>query len=200
MKMTGIVKSYMDYGQFVEDMIRSGWVREQIAVDQTNISLAATQALTAGNSGNVITITCPSGKVMSIMGSQQVPAGADRATAHAFWMRIASGPTEISELIHVNIQKTTPSTSVVPLIKDIYQSLSLVLQHNVNAAGAPGGATVGNLYKADDQIHRFRKGIILYTNEQLQVQLVNTTAAATTLVTAANTQFSIDMDLWTPVV
>lgn len=190
--MAGIVKTYMDYGQFVQDMINAGWVREQIAVDQTNTNLSAVQGLLAGGTGNVITITCPSGKVMSIMGTQQVPAGADRATAHAFWMRLASGPTEISELIHVNIQKTTPSTSVVPLIKDIYQSLSLIQQHN-----APGAA---NLYKNDDQIHRFRKGIILYTNEQLQIQLVNTTAAPTTLVIAANTQFSIDMDLWTPTI
>ncbi len=198
--MTGVVKTYMDYGQFVQDMINSGWVREQISVDQTNTNLSATVALAAGGTGNVITVTCPSGKVMSIMGTQQVPAGADRATAHSIWMRLASGVTEISELTHVNIQKTTPSTSVVPLIKDIYQSLALVLQHNVNSLTAPGGSTVGNLYKADDQIHRFRKGIILYTNEQLQIQLVNTTAVATTVVLAAFTQFSIDMDLWTPTV
>lgn len=193
--MVGIYKTYQDYSQFVEEMEADQWHREQIAVDNTNTNLAAVANLAAANSGTVVTITCPPGRVMSIMGTQQVPAGADRATAHAFWMRLASGPTEINELIHVNIQKTTPSTAVVPLIKDIYQSISVVQQHNRALI-----ATLGDLYKSDEQIHRFRKGIVLYGQEQLQIQLVNTTAAAVTQVISANTQFSIDMDLWTKTV
>lgn len=193
--MVGIYKTYQDYSQFVEEMEADQWHREQIAVDNTNGNLAAVANLAAANSGTVITITCPPGRVMSIMGTQQVPAGADRATAHAFWMRLASGPTEINELIHVNIQKTTPSTAVVPLIKDIYQSMCNVQQHNRALV-----ATLGDLYKSDEQIHRFRKGIVLYGQEQLQIQLVNTTAAAVTQVISANTQFSIDMDLWTKTV
>jgi len=193
--MVGIFKTYQDYSQFVEEMEADNWHREQIAVDNTNGNLAAVANLAAANSGTVITITCPPGRVMSIMGTQQVPAGADRSTAHAFWMRLASGPTEINELIHVNIQKTTPSTAVVPLIKDIYQSLCNVTQHNRALV-----ATLGDLYKNDEDIHRFRKGIVLYGQEQLQIQLVNTTAAAVTQVISANTQFSIDMDLWTKTV
>jgi len=193
--MVGIYKTYQDYSSFVEEMEQDNWHREQIAVDNTNTNLAAVANLAAANSGTVITITCPPGRVMSIMGTQQVPAGADRGTAHAFWMRLASGPTEINELIHVNIQKTTPSTAVVPLVKDIYQSLCIVQQHNRALV-----ATLGDMYKNDQDIHRFRKGIVLYGQEQLQVQLVNTTAAAVTQVISANTQFSIDMDLWTKTV
>jgi len=168
-----------------------GWEREQIAVDNTNANLALTvDQLVAGATGNVITITCPPGRVMSMMGAQQVPAGADRGTAHSFWMRLTSAGTEINELTHINIQKSTPSTAIVPLIKDIYQSVCLVAQRVV----------AGNLYKSDDQIHRFRKGIVLYGQEQLQVQIVNTLAIPTNVVTANNTQFSIDLDLWTKVV
>ncbi|MDD3813228.1 MAG: hypothetical protein PHZ02_01170 [Desulfocapsaceae bacterium] len=188
--------TFEEYSSFVREMQNDMWNREQIAVDNTNTNLAATQDLLPGNTGNVITITCPPGRVMSIMGTQQVSAGADRATAHAFWMRMASGATEINELIHVNIQKTTPSTAVVPLIKDIYQSLCNVQQHN----RAVANAVTGDLYKNDDQIHRFRKGIILYGQETLQIQLVNTVAQATTRVVATQTQFSIDMDLWTKTV
>jgi hypothetical protein len=198
--MAGMYKVYQDYSEFVAEMEADIWNREQIAVDNTNTNLAATTGLAAGNTGTVITITCPPGRVMSIMGTQQVPAGADRATAHSFWMRLASGGSasnsEIDELTHVNIQKTTPSTAVVPLIKDIYQSVCAVQQHNRSVASR----VTGDLYKNDDQIHRFRKGIVLYGQEQLQIQLVNTTAIPVTLVTAAFTQFSIDMDLWTKTV
>ncbi len=206
--MAGIYKGYQDYSEFVHEMEEDNWHREQIAVDNTNTNLAATAAVTAGNTGTVITITCPPGRVMSIMGSQQVPAGADRGTAHAFWMRLASIATaEIHELTHINIQKTTPSTAVVPLIKDIYQSVSIIKQHTfdtlhvpVTLAGVSGTPLTGNVYKSDEEIHRFRKGIILYGQEQLQIQVVQTTAQPVQGVAAANVQFSLDMDLWTKTV
>lgn len=198
--MPGIFKGYQDYSEFVHEMEEDGWEREQIAVDNTNTNLAATVAQAiAGATGNVITITCPPGRVMSMMGSQQVPAGADRGTAHAFWMRLTSAGSEINELTHINIQKSTPSTAIVPLIKDIYQSVSLVAQR-VGAGLIDAAQFSGNQYKSDDQIHRFRKGIVLYGQEQLQVQIVNTVAIPSNVVTANNTQFSIDLDLWTKVV
>ncbi len=194
--MPGIFKGYQDYSEFVNEMEQDGWEREQIAVDNTNTNLAATFGVTAGNTGTVIEVTCPPGRVMSMMGAQQVPAGADRGTAHAFWMRLTSIGTEINELTHINIQKITPSTSVVPLIKDIYQSVSIVAQRV--GAGVIAGTTFSqNLYKGDADIHRFRKGIVLYGQERLQIQVVQTTAIAVNTVTAANTQFSLDLDLWT---
>lgn len=197
--MPGIFKGYQDYSEFVHEMEEDGWEREQIAVDNTNTNLAATFAVTAGSTGTVIEVTCPPGRVMSMMGAQQVPAGADRGTAHAFWMRLTSIGTEINELTHVNIQKVTPSTAVVPLIKDIYQNLSIVAQR-VGAGVIAGTPFSGNLYKGDDDIHRFRKGIVLYGQERLQIQVVQTTAIAVNTITAANTQFSIDLDLWTKTV
>jgi hypothetical protein len=138
---------------------------------------------------------------MSVRGTPLVPAGADRSTALSIWLRITSLGVEINELTHINLQKTTPTTAVVPLIKDIYQSLSLCAQHNFNTLNPPPTAsTNGNLYKGDDQIHRFRKGIILYGQEQLQIQVVGTTAMPLQIVSAANTQFAIDMDFWTQTV
>ena len=198
--MAGMYKGYQDYSEFVHDMESDGWQREQISVDNTNTNLAATvgQAV-AGATGNVITVTCPPGRVMSMMGSQQVPAGADRGTAHSFWMRLTSVGNEINELTHINIQKSTPSTAIVPLIKDIYQSMSLAAQR-VGAGLIAGAQFSDNLYKSDDNIHRFRKGIILYGQEVLQVQVVNTVAIPTNIITANNTQFSIDIDLWTKTV
>ena len=199
--MPGIFKGYQDYSEFVHEMEEDGWEREQIAVDNTNANLAATvNQLVAGATGNVITITCPPGRVMSMMGAQQVPAGADRGTAHSFWMRLTSAGTEINELTHINIQKSTPSTAIVPLIKDIYQSVCLVAQRSAVGLVFAGQVASTNLYKSDDQIHRFRKGIVLYGQEQLQVQIVNTLAIPSNVVTANNTQFSIDLDLWTKVV
>ena len=198
--MPGIFKGYQDYSEFVHEMEEDGWEREQIAVDNTNTNLAATVAqAVAGATGNVITITCPPGRVMSMMGSQQVPAGADRGTAHAFWMRLTSLGAEINELTHINIQKSTPSTAIVPLIKNIYQNMGLPAQR-VGAGLIAGAQFSGNLYKGDNEIHRFRKGIVLYGQEVLQIQIVNTTAIPSNIITAANTQFSIDLDLWTKVI
>jgi hypothetical protein len=198
-------KAYQDYSTFVSEMMADSWHREQITVDQTNNNISAVFGLavagaTAGAS-TVITITCPSGRVMSVMGTQQVPAGADRSTAHSIWLRLTSLGVSLNELTHINIQKTTPTTAVVPLIKDIYQSLSLVLQQNITTMNPPPTAsTNGNLYKGDNEIHRFRKGIILYGQEQLQIQVVGTTAMPLQIVSAANTQFAMDMDFWTQTV
>lgn len=197
--MVGIFKGYQDYAEFVHEMETDGWQREQITVDNTNTNLTTLYAVTAGAGGTVIEVTCPPGRVMSIMGTQQVPAGADRATAHSFWMRLASQANEIDELTHINIQKTTPSTAVVPLIKDIYQSLSIIQQHNQNSFLVVA-STVGNLYKSDDQIHRFRKGIVLYGQEKLQIQTVNTNPVPGNTVTSTRTQFALDLDLWTKTV
>ena len=201
--MVGIFKGYQDYSEFVHEMENDQWHREQIAIDNTNTALAAMATVGVNTTGAVITITCPPGRVMSVMGSQQVPAGADRGTAHAFWMRLASSAVgEIHELTHINIQKTTPSTAVVPLIHDIYQSLGIIQQHNMDTMHAPPGlaSELGNLYKSDDMIHRFRKGIILYGQEQMQVQVVNTAAQANQGVVNTFTQFSLDTDLWTKTV
>jgi hypothetical protein len=196
---------YMSYAKFVKEMITDNWHREQITVDQTNTNVSATIAVAVAGAtsgaNTVITITCPSGRVMSMMGTQQVARGADRSTAHSIWLRLSSLGIELNELTHINIQKTTPTTAVVPLIKDIYQSLSLCNQHNINTLNPPPGtSTQGNFYKGDDQIHRFRKGIILYGQEALQIQAVGTTAMPLQIVSAANTQFAIDMDFWTQTV
>jgi len=200
-----IFTTYESYEKFVQDMMKDNWQREQIAVDNTNTSLTTLLGnVAAGASASVIEITCPPGRVMSIKGTEQVAQGADRASAHGFWMRLACGTTgvlgqEIDEMTHVNIQKQTPSTAVVPLIKDIYQSMSLCQQHNRNIIN-PVVATVGNMYKGDENIHRFRKGIIIYGQDRLQIQVVTTTAIATTQITGLNTQYSIDMDLWTKII
>lgn len=200
-----IFTTYESYEKFVQDMMKDNWQREQIAVDNTNTSLTTLLGnIAAAGSGSVIEITCPPGRVMSIKGTEQVAQGADRASAHGFWMRLACGTTgilgqEINEMTHVNIQKQTPSTAVVPLIKDIYQSMSLAVQHNLNTI-VIANAAVGNLYKGDENIHRFRKGIIIYGQDRLQIQVVTTTAIATTQITGISTQYSIDMDLWTRII
>jgi len=200
-----IFTTYESYEKFVQDMMADHWQREQIAVDNTNTSLTTLLGnIAAGAGGSVIEITCPPGRVMSIKGTEQVPQGADRASAHGFWMRLACGTTgvlgvEINEMTHVNIQKQTPSTAVVPLIKDIYQSMSIVQQRG-NAAPLGSVSIANNVYKGDENIHRFRKGIIIYGQDRLQIQVVSTTAIATTQVTGVNTQFSIDMDLWTKII
>ena len=201
-----IFTTYESYEKFVQDMMRDNWQREQIAVDNTNTSLTTLLGnIAAGASASVIEITCPPGRVMSIKGTEQVAQGADRASAHGFWMRLACGTTgvlgqEINEMTHVNIQKQTPSTAVVPLIKDIYQSMAIAQQHNQNTIVMANSATNGNMYKGDENIHRFRKGIIIYGQDRLQIQVVTTTAIATTQITGLNTQYSIDMDLWTKII
>jgi hypothetical protein len=69
-------------------MESSGWAREQLTVSELGTNLVSTHSVERDNSGSVIEIRCPAGRIITIMGTNQVPPGADGMSANTFAMRI----------------------------------------------------------------------------------------------------------------
>jgi len=118
------------------------------------------------------------------MGTQQVPAGADRATAHALILRLAgTDETELSRRLKIKIEKVKPSEEVVMLARDFYSMFSLTKQ---------GGATPVD--KSDNEIYRWRRGIVLYGEEVMKISLVSEADIA---IDSSYVKMQMDLDLWT---
>lgn len=181
-----ITKQYNDYGEYVKEMEAEGWVREAITIGENNTTLVATFAVAAGGSARCIEITCPAGRIMSFMGAEQVPSGADRQTAHFLILRLAgTDETEMQRLRKLNIQKIQPSGAVVPIDEVFYSHVALT------RTGAAADLT--RLDKAENEIFRWRRGIVLYGNEILRISTLNNDIA----LAVANIRLSATADLWT---
>ena len=178
-----MVKEFSDYSEFVNRMEASGWYREQLSIDENNTFLVETYSVAIGASTRVIELTCPAGRIITTMGTQQVPAGADRSTAHALVLRLAgTDDTEMSARKKVKIEKLKPSEEVTMLSRDFYSMFSIVRS---------GGDTP--TYKGDNEIYRWRRGIVLYGEEKMRVSVVSTDLA----INSSYVTMQMDMDLWT---
>src|SRR3972149_5979804 len=78
-----------DYTAYCDYLESRGWTREQITLDELNTNLVTLFGLAAGGTGTVIDIRAPAGQKISIMGTQQIPRGADARSAHALRIRLA---------------------------------------------------------------------------------------------------------------
>lgn len=184
--MDGLVKQYNDYGEYVRAMEADGWVREAITIGENNTTLVATFAVAAGGAARVVEITCPAGRIMSFMGAEQVPSGADRQTAHFLILRLAgTDETEMQRLRKLNIQKLQPSGAIIPVDEVFYSHVCLT---------RTGAATdLARTDKGENEIFRWRRGIVLYGNEILRISTINTDIA----IAVANIRLSATSDLWT---
>lgn len=182
----GLVKEFADYSEFVKAMRAEGWHREQLSIDENNTQLITTFAVATGASTRAIELTCPAGRIITTMGTQQVPAGADRSTAHAVILRLAgTSEVEMNRRYKIKIEKIKPSEETTLLARDFYSMFSLTKQ--VVAAG--------DMDKADNEVYRWRRGIVLYGNEILRISPVATDIA----LTVANVRCQLDVDLWTKI-
>lgn len=180
------VKQFNDYSEWIAYMQAEGWIRESITIGENNTTLVATFAVAAGGSARCVEITAPAGRIMSFMGSEQVPAGADRQTAHFLILRLAgTDETEMQRLRKLNIQKIQPSGAVIPVDEVFYSHVTLT---------RTGAATdLARTDKADNEIFRWRRGIVLYGNEILRISTINNDIA----IAVANIRLSATADLWT---
>lgn len=182
--MVGMVKEFSDYSEFVRAMEAEGWYREQLSIDELNTTLVATSSVAAAGTGVVVTVTCPAGRIITTKGVEQIPAGADRGSAHALVLRLAgTDETELSRRVKLKIEKVKPSEEVTMLSRDFYSMFSLTKQ---------GGATPVD--KADNEIYRWRRGIVLYGEEKMKVSIAS---AADIAVNSAYVRCQLDLDLWT---
>ena len=187
------MSSKPDYEAYCNLLESRGWMREQLTLDELNTNLVqlagigVLPGINIGQTGIAIQITTPAGQKISIMGTQQIPRGADARSAHALRLRIAdSTDTEINLLTKIRITKEKTSEAVVQLARIFYQDCNLT--KNALIAG-----TFPVTFKTDLEWYRFKQGIELNGQQFLRIYVVNSPVGI-----AGNTiRFALDMDLWT---
>lgn len=174
-----------DYTSYVDYLEARGWRREQLTLDELNTNLVTLTDVMANTTGVAIDIKCPAGQKVSVMGTQQVPRGADARTAHSLRIRFAdSADTEISLTTKIRLTKEKTSEAVVQLARVFYADVNLTKNT---------GAMTATTYKTDLEWYRFKQGVELNGEQHLRVYAV----APNIVVDNDHTKFALDLDLWT---
>jgi hypothetical protein len=182
----GMVKKFEDYSVFVQEMEASGWYREQLSIDENNTFLVATFTATSPTTGRVAEVTCPAGRIVTTKGVEQIPAGADRGSAHAVVLRLGgTDDLELNRTFKVKIEKIKPSEETTMVARDFYSMFSLTKQI--------GTATVQEALKSDNEIYRWRRGVVLYGEEKMRFSVITPNIT----VSSGNVKIQMDLDLWT---
>jgi len=199
--MTGIATKprYDEYVMYLES---KGWRREQLTLDEINTNIVTTQAVAASATNWAIDVRAPAGQKITLMGTQQVGAGADARTAHALRIRFAdSSENELAFNTKIRITKEKSSEAVVQLARIFYADVNLVKQPG--AAGGVAAASQPVTYKTDPEWFRFKQGVELNGEQRLRIYIVNTLGTVATTQAAvpanmptANMRFALDCDLW----
>lgn len=174
------------YDAFGHHMETQGWIREQLSIDESSTNLVTTNDINVGDTRNVIDIRCPAGRSITIMGVEQVPNGIDPATAHRVILDIRDTyGVEIPGNTKIRIVKMKPSQQIVQLVREFYSIFSL------NRAITTEIGTI-RVYKADNELYRWRRGVMLNEEELLRIEIINSEVK----IPSGNVKFTIDMDLW----
>ncbi len=171
----------------VRDMMEQrGWRRESLCIDENNTNLTTTNEARAGDTQNVIGIRCPSGRSITVMGIEQVPDGIDLMAAHRIILDIRDiHGVEIPPYTKIRITKVKPSEEVIQLVRDFYSIFS------PNRVITTEIGTV-RVSKADNELYRWRRGVMLNGEEHLQIYIVNSEVK----IPNNNVKFIVDMDFW----
>ncbi len=176
-----------DYTAYCDYLESRGWRREQITLDELNTNLVTLFGLAATNTGTVIDVRAPAGQKISIMGTQQIPRGADARSAHAVRIRLAdTSDVEINPYTKIRVTKEKTSEAIVQLARVFYADMNLTKQ----IVGAGGGL---NLQKTDLEWYRFKQGIELNGEQHLKIIAV----APDLAISSSFIKFALDLDLWT---
>lgn len=182
-----MVKEYADYGQFVDMMQAAGWIRKQKNIDENTTSIVQTFSTAANvTEAKVIEITCPAGYIITTKGVEQIPAGADRGSAHAMTLRLAgTDNTQINRDVKVKMEIIKPFEDTKLITRDFYSMYSITKQ-----LGVAGIST--DLDKGDNEIYRWRRGFALYTQEVFRISVLNPNIA----VDKYHVTMQMDLDFW----
>ncbi|MDD3474351.1 MAG: hypothetical protein PHP08_00425 [Candidatus Dojkabacteria bacterium] len=187
-----------DYTSYVEYLESLGWRRSQIVLDEKNTRIVTLTGGPVGNTTAVIDVRCPAGQKMSIMGTQQVPAGQDFNTAHALRVRLA-GTTdqEISPLTKIRITKEKTTEDLVQLARPFYQDVSITKQRI-----AAVGTQLGHQFKTSSEYYRFTQGIELNGEEHWFLYVVGESPTGGPIlpdiqIDTTHIKFALEVDLWT---
>jgi hypothetical protein len=175
-----------DYTAYCDYLESRGWSREQITLDELNTNLVTLFGLALGNTGTVIDVRAPAGQKISIMGTQQIPRGADARSAHSMRIRLAdTGDVEISPYTKIRVTKEKTSEAIVQIARVFYSDANLTKQNGASAALA--------LQKTDLEWYRYKQGVELNGEQHLKIIAV----APNISIDSAFIKFALDLDLWT---
>jgi hypothetical protein len=161
------------YGEYVDYLSDRGWHRELMVIDQNNTNIVATFSIGRETTGTIVDIRCPAGMKMSMMGTKQVPRGADVRMAYSFGLYITDdNGEEIPDETKIRITKIKPSEYVVQLARIFYQDVKMTQDGETS--------------------YRFIQGIETNGHEHLVVHLIN----ASKDIPSENIRFKMEADLW----
>lgn len=182
-----MVKEFADYGQFVDMMQKAGWIRKQKNIDEHTTSVVQRfTAVALVAEARVIEVTCPAGYIITTKGVEQIPAGADRGSAHAMTLRLAdTDDTEISRRTKLKMEIIKPFEDTKLITRDFYSMYSLTKQLGVALATT-------DLDKGDNEIYRWRRGFALYTQEVFRISVLSPNI----MVDSAHIALQMDLDFW----
>ncbi len=161
------------YAEYVDYMLGRGWHRELIAINQNNTNIVTTQSIYKDTTHNIVDVRCPAGMKISIMGTQQVPLGADARVAYSLGLYITdNNGREIPNDTKIRITKVKPSEDIIQLTRIFYQDIKMT--------------------KEGEALYRFRQGIEMNGQEYLVAHMIN----APEEIPSENIKFKMEADLW----
>lgn len=183
------------YDEYIAARESQGWIREHFSVDELNTNMVTTQLVGAGSTAWAIDMQSPAGQVISVLGGNQVTAGADLTSAYPLVVRLAdSADNEISFRTKIRITKESLSEATKPLERTYYSA--------INATKIPTGVNANTtLYKTNSEHYRFANSFELLGNQRMRIYIVNTVGTVATPTTTAsipttNISFALTIDLW----
>lgn len=184
------------YDEYMAYLESRGWTREHMSVDELNTNLVTTQAVAGGATGWAIDILAPAGQKVSVLGKNQVTAGADASTAYPLVVRFAdSSDNEVSFRTKIKITKESNSEALKPLERTYYSA--------VNATKVPTAVNATTtVFKTDAEHYRFNNSFELNSQQRVRIYVINTVGTVATPSTTANIpttniSLSLTLDLWT---
>ncbi len=171
------------YAAYVDYMESRGWRREQLTIDERYTNLVTTHSLERETTGTVISIRCPAGRNITVMGTNQIPVGADGRSADTIILKIADkNDVEISRYTRICIDKTRYNARIM-LVRSFYYDFSLTRRVNDNGI---------KIYKTYEEWYRWRAGIHLMGEDTLRINIVNSPVD----IDRKNIKIAMDMDYW----
>ena len=188
MEETPSIRQYSDYNEMMAVLEQQGWKRRHRKLNENNTELVTTFALALGGTGRVVDITVPSGfRRMTIMGTNNVPAGADRASAYPVTLRCAdTNDAEILDITNAQIQSVDPYTDQYTNVDTEYHTLSLTESRAL-------GVVYPEKLKRETEKFRLDDGVMLESGQILRFNIL----APDLAIAAANVKMSAVVDLWT---
>ncbi|MFH0837464.1 MAG: hypothetical protein V1870_05005 [Candidatus Aenigmatarchaeota archaeon] len=184
------------YDEYMAAREAAGWEREHFSVDELNTNMVTLQAVGAGVTNWAIDMQSPAGQIISVLGGNQVSAGADLTSAYPLVVRMAdSSDNEISFRTKVRITKESLSEATKPLERTYYSAIN-----NTKIPGTVQATTT--LYKTNSEHYRFSNSFELLSNQRMRIYVINTVGTVATPTVSANIpttniSFALTIDLWT---